>query len=168
MTSFISFSVSQKYFLFSFLAPLKNYFLNKNFFNFSHRVEDLIHFTTLLCYALRTTISIRPDEHTTDSKALFFWSKTLSNYCLLFSAIYFVWWLIFMAKSRMRSRKNVFQFFSLADADCSPRIMQFIFRLFLICFFTYYYCHALDIIISSWANFYCTFFGTILMYVDAM
>ena len=122
------------------------------------RTGGLILFYNFIMLCIKNDYFVQ--MNTTYSKALFFWSKTLSNYCL-FSAIYFVRWLIFMAKQN-EQKKMFFIFFccSLADAVCSPRIMQFIFfRLFLICFFfTYYYCHTLILILFFHGRIFILFF----------
>jgi len=121
------------------------------------RTGGLILFYNFIMLCIKNDYFVQ--MNTTYSKALFFWSKTLSNYCLFFGNIFCA--MVDFHGETEWTEKNVFQFFccSLADAVCSPRIMQFIFfRLFLICFFTYYYCHTLILILFFHGRIFILFF----------
>ena len=121
------------------------------------RTGGLILFYNFIMLCIKNDYFVQ--MNTTYSKALFFWSKTLSNYCLFFGNIFCA--MVDFHGETEWTEKNVFQFFccSLADAVCSPLIMQFIFfRLFLICFFHILLLPHIDLdIILSWANFYIIF-----------
>ena len=122
------------------------------------RTGGLILFYNFIMLCIKNDYFVQ--MNTTYSKALFFWSKTLSNYCLFFGNIFCA--MVDFHGETEWTEKNVFQFFLLFAGWCSLQpaynaihFFSFIFNMF---FFTYYYCHTLILILFFHGRIFILFF----------